>query len=174
MRLELLAAKHRSLAVTACEWRAFGLADPDQMADSVFDRLLGNPDPNLADFYAAVDEVVELTYARYAAQVNIVERLTSSLPTPGRQGQTDGLLQALSQLRTKNRVVLQLRYWDGLTEAEAAEALQLSPEAFTQRQAKATTRFLAKVAKRNPELVDSDVGTMIAKAKPGKYVRNAD
>lgn len=171
MRLELLATRHRSLAVTACEWRAFELADPEQMADAVFDRLLPNPDPSLADFYAAVNEVVQLTFARHAAQTNVLERLASNLAMSGRPTSTDEFLQALSQLRNRHRLVLQLRHWDGLSEAEAAEALELELAEFAQRQAKAEARFITRVAKRHPELLHEDVGELVASAKPGRHTR---
>ncbi len=171
MRLELLATRHRSLAVTACEWRAFELADPEQMADAVFDRLLSNPDPTLADFYVAVDEVVRLTFARHAAQANILERLTSNLAVHGHRTSTDEFLQALSQLRTRHRLLLQLRHWDGLSETEAAEALELELAEFIERQAKAEARFLARATKRHPELLHEDVGQLVASAKPGRHTR---
>jgi DNA-directed RNA polymerase specialized sigma24 family protein len=171
MRLELLATRHRSLAVTACEWRAFELADPEQMADAVFDRLLANPDPNLADFYAAVDEVVRLTFARHAAQTSVLARLGSNLALTGHRTSSDEFLQALSQLRTRNRLLLQLRHWDGLSEAEAAEALELGLAEFAERQAKAEARFIARVTKRHPELMHEDVGELVASAKPGRHTR---
>jgi hypothetical protein len=171
MRLELLASRHRSLAVTACEWRALELADPEQMADAVFGRLLALPDPDLADFYAAVNEVVRLAYARYAAQVTGLERLTAGLGMPGRRSGTDQALDALSQLRSRHRLVLQLRHWDGLTEAEAIEALGITPEKFAARQARAEARFMGKVTKRQPGLTNSEVGPLVASAKPGKHTR---
>lgn len=171
MRLELLATKHRSLAVTACEWRAFGLADPEQLADAVFDRLLLNPDPSFADFYEAVDYVVQQAYCRHAAQGSILERLTSNLTMNGRKSSSDDVLLTLSQLRTKHRTVLQLRYWDELTEPEAVEALNLTTVALAERQAKAERRFLAKLVKRRPEFGRGEVGAIVASAKPGKHTR---
>jgi DNA-directed RNA polymerase specialized sigma24 family protein len=171
MRLELLATRHRSLAVTACEWRAYELADPEQMADAVFDRLLGLPDPSLADFYAAVDEVVRLTYARHAARANMIERLSVNLAMSGRHTSSDEFLDALSQLRTRHRVLLQLLHWDGLSPAEAAEALSLTPEHIDKRQARAEARFMGKVTKRRPELAGAEVAPLVASAKPGKHTR---
>jgi hypothetical protein len=171
MRLEVLATKHRSLAVTACEWRAFGLADPERLADAVFDRLLTNPDPTLADFYTAVDQVVQQAYARYAAEDTILDRLTGNFSMPGRRAPTDEMLQALSQLRTRHRLLLQLRYWDGLSEAEAAEALRLDEVSFANRQAKAEAKFLGRVSRRRPELAYGNVAELVAGAKPGRHVR---
>jgi hypothetical protein len=171
MRLEVLATKHRSLAVTACEWRAFGLADPERLADAVFDQLLTNPDPNLADFYTAVDQVVQQAYARHAAEDTILERLTGNFSMPGRNAPTNEMLQALSQLRTRHRLLLQLRHWDGLSEAEAAEALRIDPESFADRQAKAEAKFLGKVTRRRPELATGNVAELVASAKPGRHMR---
>ncbi|MCE1174634.1 MAG: hypothetical protein LWW77_08515 [Propionibacteriales bacterium] len=171
MRLEVLATRHRSLAVTACEWRAFGMADPERMADEVFQYLVGYDDPCFADFYAAVDEVVALTYARQAAKESTLDRLTRGMKV-SRPGPVDAMLLELSNLRHKHRLLLQLRYWDGLTEAEAAEALRLTPERFAERQAKAETRFLAKVERRHPQLAGQPVGSLVASAKPGIHHRD--
>ncbi len=173
MRLELLATKHRSLAVTACEWRAFGLDDPERLADAVFDRLLKNPDPSFADFYDAVDLVVHQAYERQTARTSILERFTSNLSIGNKDAENDVLL-ALSQLRNKHRVLLQLRYWDGLTEAEAAEALRLTPDAFAERQSKAEARFTNRLAKRRPELATAPLGPTVASAKPGVHYRRRD
>lgn len=174
MRLELLAARHRSLAVTACEWRAFGLADPDRMADEAFDQLLSQPDPDLADLYDAIDRVVQLTYDRYAAQTSVLERLTSNLTIRPRTTRRDPneLLNILSLLRAKHREVLQLRYWDGLSDAEAAEALRMDPDKLVERRAKAEARFLARVNKDYPEVIALDVPQLVASIKPGTHTRD--
>lgn len=166
-----MATRHRSLAVTACEWRAFGLADPEQLADAVFDQLLSNPDPNLVDFYHAVDVVVQQAYRRHAAGVSVIDRINSSMRVR-RTAVDDDIITLLSYLRHKHRTLLQLRYWDGLTEAEAAEALQLSPEAFAERQAKAEDRFGKRLTKRDPALAQQPVGPIIAEAKPGTHHRD--
>lgn len=171
MKLEVLATRHRSLAVTACEWRAFGLADPERMADEVFGLLCDNDDPDLADFYDAVDSVVELTWARRAAKESALERLTANLKV-ARPGPTDAMLLVLSNLRQRHRQVLQLRFWDGLSEAEAAEALRLSPEDFAERQARAQERFMAKATRRYPELEGRAVGPLVSAAKPGVHRRS--
>jgi hypothetical protein len=174
MRLELLAARHRSLAVTACEWRAFGLADPDRMADEAFDRLLTESDPTLADLYDAIDRVVQLTYERHAAGISIIERLgkTLSFERTGRRDPNE-LLTMLSQLRGKHREVLQLRYWDGLSDAEAAEVLRIDPGKLAERRVKAEAKLLAKVNKNYPEVIALDVPELVASIKPGHHTRNA-
>lgn len=173
MRLELLAARHRGLAVTACEWRAFGLADPERMADEVFDQLLTESDPTLADLYDAIDRVVQLTYERHAAQTSIIERLGSTLSFSHTARRDPGeLLSVLSQLRNKHREVLQLRYWDGLSDAEAAEALRIEPAKVVERRTKAEARFLAKVNKHYPEVIPADVPELVASIKPGRHTRN--
>lgn len=165
-----MATRHRSLAVTACEWRAFGVADPERLADAVFDRLVPNPDPNLADFYDAVNEVVYQAYVRQASTVSMIERISSSMQFH-KSGVDDEIISILSQLRTKHRDLLQLRYWDGLSETEAAEALRLSPEDFATRQAKAENRFRKRLSKRAPVLAQEPLGPIIAGAKPGKHHR---
>jgi hypothetical protein len=173
MRLELLAARHRSLAVTACEWRAFGLADPERMADEAFDQLLNQPDPTLADLYDAIDRVVQLTYDRYASQSSILERLTSTLSfSRTSRHDPNELLTMLSLLRGKHREVLQLRYWDGLSDGEAAEVLRIEPERLVERRGKAEARFLARVHKDYPEVIPVDVPELVASIKPGTHTRD--
>lgn len=167
-----MATKHRSLAVTACEWRAYGLADPEQLADAVFDQLLSNPDPNLTDFYQALDVVIQQAYLRHAAEASVIDRINSSLRIR-QTGIDNEIITTLSQLRHKYRELLQLRYWDGLTEAEAAEALQLSPRALTDLQAKAEARFGKRLAKHGSVSIDEPVGVIIAGAKPGTHHRDA-
>jgi hypothetical protein len=172
MRLELLAARHRSLAVTACEWRAFGLADPDRMADEAFDQLLSESDPTLADLYDAINRVVQLTYDRYAAQHSILDRLTTNLSFSRTSRRDPGeLLSMLSQLRGKHREALQLRYWDGLTDAEAAEVLRIEPAKLVERRTKAEARFLAKVNRDYPEVMALDLPELVASIKPGTHTR---
>jgi hypothetical protein len=174
MRLELLAARHRSLAVTACEWRAIGLADPDRMADEAFDQLLSESDPTLADLYDAIDRVVQLTYERHAAQLSIIERLSSNM-TFERTSRRDPnvLLDILSQLRNKHREVLQLRYWDGLSDAEASEVLRIDPAKLLERRAKAEGKFLSRVRKNHPEVIAPDVPELVASIKPGQHRRES-
>ncbi len=173
MRLELLAARHRSLAVTACEWRAFGLADPNRMADEAFDQLLTESDPTLADLYDAIDRVVQLTYERHAAQISVLDRLGSTLSfTRTARRDPNELLSILSQLRGKHRTVLQLRYWDGLTDAEAAEVLRVEEAQVVERRGKAEARFLAKVNKDYPEVIALDIPELVASIKPGQHRRD--
>ncbi len=171
MRLEVLATRHRGLAVTACEWRAYGLADPQRMADEVFERLVNYSDPNFTDFYAAVEEVVQHTYLRQAANESILERLTSNLSI-SKQGNSDDALLALSRLRHKHRLLLQLLHWDGLTVAEAAEALQMSADAFADRQATAEAKFRSRLARTRPDLATQEISRLMAGAKPGKHTRS--
>ncbi len=166
-----MATRHRSLAVTACEWRAYGLADPEQLADAVFDQLLSNPDPNLVDFYHAVDVVVQQAYLRHAAGVSVIDRINSSMRVR-KTGVDDEIITILSYLRHKHRTLLQLRHWDGLSEVEAAEALQLSAEAFAKLQTKAEEQFRKRLTKRDPALAEQPVGPIIADAKPGTHHRD--
>lgn len=166
-----MATKHRSLAVTACEWRAYELADPEQLADAVFDHLLSNPDPNLADFYQALHAVIQQAYLRHAAEARVIDRINSSLQFR-RSGVENPIITTLSQLRHRHRELLQLRYWDGLSEAETCEALQLSPQAVSELQSKAEARFRKRLAKHSPSSSEGPVGPIIATAKPGSHHRD--
>jgi DNA-directed RNA polymerase specialized sigma24 family protein len=149
------------------------MADPERMADEVFERLVNCEDPNFTDFYAAVDAVVTLTYARHAAKESTLDRLTRGMKV-SRPGPTDAMLLVLSNLRHKHRQLLQLRYWDALTPAEAAEALQLTAESFAEREAKAEERFMAKATRRYPELAGRAVGPLVSAAKPGTHRRRVE
>lgn len=171
MRLELLAARYRSLAVVACEWRAVDLADPERMADEAFDQLLNASDPTLAELYDAIQRVVLLTYQRHASQFSIIDRLSGSLMTRPGQRDRNELLTFLTQLRGKHRDALQLSYWDGLSDAEAAEALRIDEAKFTERRTTAETRFLAKVNKNHPGVLPLDVPELVASIKPGHHRR---
>ena len=62
VNVEALAADYHDLVVTACEWRAMGLADPHQMAADVFAMLDERKDHTLRDLYQAIDKVVQAAY----------------------------------------------------------------------------------------------------------------
>lgn len=167
-----MVARYRDLVVTACEWRAMGLADPHAMAEEVFSRLDPRKDHDLRDLYASIDKVVFASYQRYSDGMSVLDRLRGGAMV-GRTKRTpaDDFLAALSNLRQADRQLIQLRFWDELTEDEAAEALGLTREAARERLARAGTRYLSKLGRSHPDLAISDVEDTIRSIKPGIYRR---
>ncbi len=172
MNVDALAARYRTLVVTACEWRAMGLADPDFMADEVFDSLDPGRDHDLRDLYAAIDKVVFRSYQRYSDSISVLDRLRGGAAL-GRAKHTpaDDFLSALSNLRRADRELLQLRFWDDLDEEEAAEALGLSIQQVRERMTRAGTRYLAKLSRNHPDLTVGDIVDTLNSIKPGVHRR---
>ena len=85
----------------------------------------------------------------------VAERLTDSLPEPGtpdatsQYDQRSALFAALQRLGPKQRAVVVLRYWLGLTEAEAAAVLNCSVGTVKSQ----ASRALASL-RQSAELVD--------------------
>lgn len=173
MNVEALAAKYHDLVVTACEWRAMGLADPHQMTADAFALLDERRDHDLRDLYHAIDKVVLAAYQNYAGRISILDRfrLGAALGSPGPRRPVDEFLKALSNLRGRDRQLLQLRFWDDLDEAEAAEVLGTSIEAVRVHLAKAGTRYLTKLTRSHPDLAISDIIDTLSSIKPGIYRR---
>ena len=173
MNVEALAAKYHDLVVTACEWRAMGLADPHQMAADAFAMLDERRDHNLRDLYRAIDKVVLDAYRNFSNKTSIMDRLRvgAMFGSPSPRNPADEFLKALSNLRGKDRQLLQLRFWDDLDEAEAAEVLGTSIEATREHLAKAGMRYLSKLTRSHPDLAISDIIDTLSSIKPGVYRR---
>ena len=173
MNVEALTDKYHDLVVTACEWRAMGLADPHQMAADAFGMLDQDRDHTLRDLYRAIDKVVLAAYQHYSDKVGLMERLRlgASFGSSGPRLPDDAFLKALSNLRGKDRQLLQLRFWDDLDEAEAAEVLGTSIEATREHLAKAGMRYLSKLTRSHPDLAISDIIDTLSSIKPGIYRR---
>lgn len=151
-----------------------GLAEPEAMADEVFDRLDPGKDNDLRDLYAAIDKVVFASYQRYSDRTSVLERLrTGGVIGPQRRTPADDFLNALSRLREADRRLIQLRFWDDLDDDEAAEALGLTREAVRERLARAGTRYLARLSRSHPDLAISDIEDTIRSIKPGVHRRFA-
>ncbi len=171
--IDALRAGYRQLAVTACEWRAMGLAEPEDMAEEVFGRLDPRKDLGLRDLYTAIDAVVIASYQRFSDNVSILERLRGGviIGGPKKRNPADDFLEALSRLRQADRDLIQLRFWDELDEAEAAEVTRVTPEVARERLARAGTRYLAKLSRTHPDLAISDIEDTIRSIKPGVHRR---
>lgn len=174
MNADELEARYRSLVVTACEWRAMGIAEPEDMADEVFSQLDSTADHDLRDLYASIDRVVLASYQRYSDSISVLDRLRGGAAIVGPRKQrtpADDFLNALSNLRQADRNLIQLRFWDELDDEEAAEALRLTTETVRERLARAGTRYLAKLSRTHPDLAISDIEDTIRSIKPGVHRR---
>jgi hypothetical protein len=173
VNVEALAAKYHDLVVTACEWRAMGLADPHQMAVNAFALLDERRDHNLRDLYRAIERVVQDAYRDYSNKTSIMDRFRVGAMFGGAapRNPADEFLRALSNLRGRDRQLLQLRFWDDLDEAEAAEVLGTSIEATREHLAKAGMRYLSKLTRSHPDLAISDIIDTLSSIKPGIYRR---
>lgn len=172
--VEGMRERYYHLAVAACEWRAVGVAEPTDMADEVFQRLDPRGAHDLRDLYASIEAVVFASYQRFSDSISVLDRLRGGAGIVGprkRRTPADDFLEALSSLRGADRRLIQLRFWDDLTEAEAAEALGLTVEQARERLARAGTRYLGKLGRSHPDLAISDIEDTIRSIKPGVHNR---
>lgn len=170
MKADELRVLYSSLVVTSCEWRTIGVAEPSELAERVFVQLERQPEADLADVYREVDRVVLLAFEEYSDRLGILEKFRN-LGTPPPARGTRQLLDALSKLNTRDRALLQRRYWDELDALELAESLRWPIEQTVARLARAEAKFLAKARRVRPELEPSGVPAAIASAKPGEHRR---
>ena len=121
-----------------------------------------------------IDKVVMASYRRHAGKANVLNQFRIGIITPAPdKSPADHFLRALSNLRTRDRTLLQLRFWDGLAEDEAAEVLGLTMEQVRERLAQAGINYLGKLARTHPDLALSDVVDTIKSIKPGIHRRRA-
>lgn len=150
------------------------LADPNTMADEVFAILPNRDDHDLRGLYQAIDKVVFLAYQRHTEQFSILDRLRSSGGAPRPKGppsDEEVYRTALSNLRTVDRDLIQLRFWDELDDAELAVVLRIAESEIPQRLAQAGTRFLAKINRKRPAVAISEVEAILRELKPGEHRR---
>ena len=166
MRDDLMefAARYRSLAATTCEWRAFGVADPDDMADRVFERLARKPEPpTLVRFYQEVEVVVDQAYRTSAGQNTIVDMLRAQIPAKRAPKTADSVARdAMRALRHRDLVILQQAYWDDLTPDELAEVQRTDAATALARLTEAAARFGRRLAP-----TEDDPVTVMRRIKPG-------
>lgn len=165
--------RYYSLVVAGCEWRAMGLAEPAAMAEETFSLLDPGRDHTLRDLYAVMDKVVVRAYQRYSDNLSVLDRLrgSASMVGPRKHTDADDFLHALSSLRRADRELVQLRFWDDLSDDEAAEALGLNRDTVRGRLATAGTRYLAKLSRSHPDLAISDIEDTIRSIRPGVHRR---
>ncbi|MBI4901401.1 MAG: hypothetical protein HY829_13115, partial [Actinobacteria bacterium] len=123
---EDLAQRYWPLVVTACEWRAFGVEDPEVIASRVFADVEPRTGASLATLFKAIEQEVAQAYRNSAATsgsgpLGLPATWLSWTPTDTRPR----TLVALSDLPERERRVLQLAYWDELTRIEISEVLKV-------------------------------------------------
>ncbi len=171
--IEAFETRYRQLAVVTCEWRAFGVADPEDLASRVFTQMrMRRRPPTLAAFYKAVEEVVAVAYREASAQNSFLEgMLRGQLRGFGkRQEKTDDELAraALSGLRAREVNWLRQAFWDELTPDEMAEVNGGTPEAQTKRVDETLCRFGARL----PEHLADDPRAAMIQIHPGEHRRH--
>ena len=163
-------ARYRSLAVVTCEWRAFGIDDPEALAEEVFARLRRQRrPPGLKRFYQAVELVVSSAYQRSAGQKSIVESIMAGQIAGLRRApktDEDRLRDALRGLRAGDVDILRQACWDGLTPDELAEVNGKTPEAQRERLQAALARFAARLPTD-----DADPLAVMRDIQPGTHRR---
>lgn len=158
---EAFEARYRSLAVVTCEWRAFGLEEPEILADHVFAQLRRQGrQPDLKRFYRAVEAVISSAYQRAAGQKPLVEGILQGQLVGFRRAPKTGedrVRDALQRLRASEVEVLRQACWDALTPEELAEVNGKTPAAQRDRLQAALSRFAARLP---AEVADDPRGAM--------------
>ena len=145
---------HAQHSAQVYRYIAYRIADPhraEELAADVFriawEKQLPEP-PGIGWLLAAARNVLGNEYKGRRRRQELVERLTDEarlhLPGPDTEERA-AVAEVLVQLRERDREVLMLSYWDGLTTAELAEALGCSPSAAAVRLHRARRAF-AKTA----------------------------
>ena len=124
----------------------------EELAADVFriawQKLLSEP-PGIGWLLATARNVIGNEYKGRRRRQELVERLAdetrSQTPEEGNTGERAAVAGVLMQLRERDREVLMLSYWDDLTTAELAQALECSPSAAAVRLHRARRAF-AKAA----------------------------
>jgi hypothetical protein len=159
--------EYSSLVVAACEWRAYGIEDPEVMADWVF-TMLDPGSPGLAGVFRAIDRAVAQAYRNSAAKRSSMDALREAMVFR-RDVPLPMALTALSALRESDRRVLQLAYWDDLEPLEIGEVLGVDLVDVFRRLTHATQRVGARLAKHG--ISEEDLVPTLREAKPGTHRR---
>jgi RNA polymerase sigma factor (sigma-70 family) len=118
----------------------------DILADSifVFIKLVNQYDPNLTYFSYFLSTRIDINLFRYVSDKYVTNEYSddnideSSLVDPFNKLTNVIVIQsALNKLNVKDRIVLDLYYFQGLDQKEAAEELKISQSSFSKRLSKA-------------------------------------
>ena len=166
------ASLYRSLIVTTCEWRAFGLADPEIMADRVFARAAKATGKSyLRQIYKIVDDVTVEVYSDVAQHRPIWDSFAGT-----RSGVIKGTgdpaidkpRAALASLSGRDVELLRQAFWDTLTLDEMADVNGSTAAIQQTRLNAALAHFKAKL----PAAQASDPVAALRLIKPGTHWRH--
>ncbi len=163
------------LVVTACEWRAMQ-ADPELLAARVFTVLGEKPGPpGLHQTYRVLEQVVFDSYVQASASRSILDQLRGErrplANAPVDDAVHAALRDAVTRLGGRDREVLQLCYWDELSEAEAAEALGIDLAKLQERRDRALDRYRALLRRHVPSVDPAAASQLFRSVKPGRHTR---
>jgi hypothetical protein len=159
---------YRSLVVAACEWRAYGIEDPEVMADRVFATLDPARDLGLQVIFRAIDTAVAQAYRDSASRRSSIDALRTAMVTR-RDPPLPAALTALSSLREGDRRILQHAYWDDLEPIEIGDVLGVDLVAVFRRLTHATRRLEARLQRHG--ISEEDLVPTLREAKPGTHRR---
>jgi len=169
--IEAFKARYHDLAVVTCEWRAFGVEDPEVMATGVFRKLQTLPaPPDLKRFYKCVEFIVDMAYRTASGKKSLTETIFSGQWTMIRRGPEMPdyrIRQALAGLPMREADVLRQAFWDELTPAEMAEVN--GHDAPTQQSR--LDAALAHFASRLPAPESADPEAAMRGLHPGEHRR---
>lgn len=160
--------QYRSLVVAACEWRAYGIEDPEVMADWVFATLDPGSDPALWVIFRAIDKAVAQAYRNSASKRSSMDALRE-VTVIRRDVALPMALNALSSLREGDRRVLQLAYWDDLEPIEIGDVLGVDLVVVFRRLTHATRRLGARLERHG--ISEEDLVPTLRHARPGTHRR---
>lgn len=156
--------------VAACEWRAYGLEDPEVIADWVFATLEPGSNPRLPVLFRAIDKAVARAYRDCASHRSSVDMLREAMVIR-RDTTLPMALTALSSLRENDRRILQHAYWDDLEPIEIGEVLGVDLVAVFRRLTHATARLASRLERHG--VTEEDLVAVLRDAKPGTHRRDA-
>ena len=168
--LKDLRRRYWSLVLTACEWRAFEVEPPEDMAGRVFATLNPGKVIELRVLFRAVDSVVSDAYRISASRRSSLDVLRG-MAGMRRDADRPVPLVALSALRERDRRILQHAYWDDLDPAEIAVVLRTEVDVVQRRLEEATRHYAAHLARRGVQA--DDPTSLLAAIKPGTHHRRS-
>jgi DNA-directed RNA polymerase specialized sigma24 family protein len=163
-----LKRRYWALVVTACEWRAYKVESPEDMANRVFASVDHGKPVDLRDLFRAVEKAVAQAYRSSVASRSSLDAIRG-LAIVRRDVTRPGALIALSALREGDRRILQHAYWDELDPHEIAEVLGTDLDGVHQRLDMAEGRLTTRLVKRGVPV--DDVGVVVRQIKPGSHRR---
>ena len=167
--------RYEALVVAACEWRAMQ-AVARVLAERVFGMLADLPTPpDLPKTYRVIEKVVLDAYIESSASRSILDQLRGEKsPVPNAPADTKEeavLRDAVSRLGRRDREVLQLSYWDELTEAEVADVLATDVPTLRERRERALDRYRSVLRRRAPSADLAAASQLFRSVKPGLRTR---